>query len=168
MCKGRKKHFHLHSRPQLSEGTWGRKHQGQNANCQPATEPHFVTPTHTPNTILRPDEATCTISYIHIWYGPPDGNPRSLRRRSARLLLKLMIRPPVFVLHASVSPLRGGSPWRETIPGNWASAVQRLAFSPSITQENLFGSWAWPFGATGHATIVGYTSFDVGRWRLEI
>ena len=38
-----------------------------------------------------------------------------------------MIRPPVFVLHASVSPLRGGSPWRETIPGNWASAVQRLA-----------------------------------------
>ena len=129
---------------------------------------HFVTPTHTPNTILRPDEATCTISYIHIWYGPPDGNPRPLRRRSARLLLKLMIRPPVFVLHASVSPLRGGSPWRETIPGNWASAVQRLAFSPSITQENLFGSWAWPFGATGHATIVGYTSFDVGRWRLEI
>jgi hypothetical protein len=63
--------FHLHSRPQLSKGTWGRKHQGQTPTA--ATQPHFVTPIHASNTILRPDEATLHfIPHPHsLWWLAP-------------------------------------------------------------------------------------------------
>jgi len=114
------------SRPQLSEGTCRRENiRGQNANCQPAPPPNLTSfHLHTHDTLPTQScdrmRQLCTTYHIRIRLWPP---LMVIRRRSARVLLKLMIRPPGFVLHASVSPLRGGQPWREIIPGNWSSAV---------------------------------------------